>query len=101
MDERPVLRSDLHEVWEAWQHLTVSRPIIATGFGAAPGPIAFETLDRYAARFRWTDEGDFGNLLHMIRALDAEYLKHAAEKAPKKPEKGTKAGKGNRKRDRR
>ncbi|OHE69812.1 MAG: hypothetical protein A2Z99_08210 [Treponema sp. GWB1_62_6] len=94
-----MLRNDLHPVWEAWQTLTLSRPIIGTGFGAAPGPIPFEAIDRYAERFRWTGDGDFEDLLAMLRALDAEYLKHTAEKAPEKPNKKGKTSKGNRKRD--
>lgn len=74
--------------------------MVGAGFGAVPGAIPFEVIDRYATRFRWNDGGDFEDLLAMIRAMDAEYLQSEAEESKRKGKKGKAAPQGNRRRDR-
>ncbi len=92
MDEKPVLLRRLRPVWQAWQVLSVGRPIISTGFGASPAPITFRDIDAYAARYGPEEIDDFDELLTLIRSLDAVYLTHEAEKP--KPKSGKKGKKG-------
>jgi hypothetical protein len=55
-----------------------------------PGPIPFETVDRYATRFGF--EGvQFEELLTLLRALDEHYLQDHYRKTDRKGKKGKKA----------
>ena len=96
MDDRPILLRRLRPTWEAWKVLTVGRPIISTGLGAAPAPISFGDIDRYAKRFGPHDEADFEELLLLLRSLDAVYLECEAKRVKKdvdqKPKKGAAVG---------
>jgi hypothetical protein len=76
----PVLLAGLALHLRAFEELSPSRPV---GLGG-PGPIPFEAIDRYAARFG-IDEETFDDLLRFVRALDDEYLDWAAESASANP----------------
>lgn len=79
LQTQPERFDDLDWVWDAFQRLTHDRPI---GFGAV-GSIPFLAIDRYADRFEIEDFDEFYSL---IRAMDEEYLAHAAKKAEKPKE---------------
>ena len=76
----PSLLPSLSLYLQAFEDLSPSRP--QTGFG--PGAISFETIDRYARRFRIDDAEDFDDLLRFVRALDDAYLDWAADDAERR-----------------
>lgn len=69
LDIEPELYEDLADVWQAFHTLSNDRPI---GMGAVGG-ITFTAIHHYAERF---EIEDFDEFCALIRAMDAEYLKH-------------------------
>lgn len=68
LDEAPSIPEHLANVWQDFQRLSRYR---AQGMGG-PGPIPFETLDRYATRQRIF--ADFDRWLSLIEAMDEAWL---------------------------
>ena len=81
LDDRPRVYSDLTSIWSAFLVLSESRPYISTGFGATPGPIPYEALDRYAQRHGPHTPDEFDRFQQLIRALDKYYTDTSAKKA--------------------
>lgn len=81
-DNAPQLPAALEWVWDAYHTLSASRQL-----GMTVGPIPFEAVDRYAARYE-IDGEDFDDFLAMISAIDAVYLghHHGAESQPATPD---------------
>lgn len=60
-------------------HVLSSRRAIGGGMAGVPNPIPFEAIDRYAAREGYRGDGWWW-FLHLIIAMDTEYLeRHAAD----------------------
>lgn len=73
---RPELPAHLAGPWQAFCALSRGRPHGMAG----PLPIAFEAIDRYAARFGPSDEDDFAELLELLAAMDRAFLEHAGRR---------------------
>ena len=81
LDDRPRIYRDLESVWAAFMVLSDCRPYISTGFGATPGPIPYEALDRYAQRHGPHSHDELLRFQQLIRALDKYYTDTSAKKA--------------------
>lgn len=75
-DARPLVFEDLEWAWSAWQALSGSRQITMGG----AGPIGFEAIDRYAARYGIVGD-EFEELREYVSAMDAAYLAHGKDEA--------------------
>jgi|TARA_R110000824_G_scaffold92118_1_gene223706 hypothetical protein len=81
LDDRPRVYSDLTSIWTAFNILSECRPYISTGFGASPGPIPYEALDRYAQRHGPHAQDEFERFHQLIRGMDRHYTEASAKKA--------------------
>lgn len=72
---KPKVPSRLAFFWEAFYELSTDRP---QTFGG-PGPIPWSAIDRFAIRYRLSDDG-FVYLLRVIRALDNIWLGEMARR---------------------
>lgn len=66
--------------WRAWACLKGDRQYGAFG---GEGPMSFIAIERYARRY-CIDGVDFETFLHLMMALDAEWLEFVAREAAKK-----------------
>lgn len=78
----PTLPPRLERIHEAFWRLSPSR---SQGWGA--GPIPFDAIDRYAARYGFQEFEEFDQL---IRAMDAVYLGHQGGRMSRAPKGGEK-----------
>jgi len=78
IQDAPELRADLVPFWKAYEELSTCRAY--AGMGGLPGPIPWTAINEYAIRHRFAGEL-FDDLVDLVRAVDAAFLKHAAEKA--------------------
>ena len=69
--------------WNHFGELQTERPLGAMG-GA--GPIPWTSIDRYAERFGFAEEG-YADFLEIIRFLDGLWLKNMSEKQEKERKK--------------
>jgi hypothetical protein len=85
LDNRPTVYPDNRWIHEAFNLLNNSRPFIPAGMGgAAPAPIPFEALDRFAARFGPHSVDDFERFVNLVTAMDNVYVQHQIKEISKK-----------------
>ena len=78
MANAPELRDDLWPYWRAYDELSTCRSY--AGMTGVPLPIPWTAIDAYAHRHRFAGEA-FDDLVHIVRAVDAAYVKHVVEKS--------------------
>lgn len=76
---RPELDPELGPVWDTFWDLDSCRPL---GFGT-PGPIPWTALRQHQQVYGYGNDV-FDYLWELLRAMDAAYLNHLAEKAKPK-----------------
>ena len=81
LDDCPRVYNDLASIWTAFSVLSECRSYVSTGFGATPGPIPYEALDRYAERHGPHSYDEFLRFQQLIRAMDKYYTDTSAKKA--------------------